>query len=85
MFAFGEVFTLVSSIPPRPFFPGSVDVTLGEFDYFLAQGNANYSTDQAAGVQLVLFLSASKGSQSYINPGAGHAINLHFSATKIYD
>jgi hypothetical protein len=62
-----------------------MDVALGDFDYIFSRGNGNYPTDQAALVQPVLFPNASKGSQSYIFPGAANSINLHISATQMHD
>ncbi len=58
---------------------------IGEFDWIFAQGNANYPSNQAALVQPALFPNASKGSQSYVVPGAGHAINLHYEAGLMFD
>ncbi len=62
-----------------------MDAVIGEFDYIFAQGNAYYPKNQAALVQPILFPNASKGSQSYVVPGAGHAINLHYEAKLMFD
>jgi pimeloyl-ACP methyl ester carboxylesterase len=84
-FTYGEVFTITSAIAPSLLFKGPVDVVIGEFDFIFAQGNAYYPVNQAALVQPALFPNASKGSQSYVVPGVGHAINLHHAAEKIFD
>lgn len=84
-YTFGEIFTLTSVIAPSPSFTGPIDAVIGEFDYIFTQGNANYPSNQAALVQLVLFPNASKGSQSYVVPGTGHAINLHYNAGLMFD
>jgi hypothetical protein len=80
---YGEIFTLLSDITPNSF-AGPVDA-VGEFDWIFTQGNAYYPSNQAALVQPALFPNASKGSQSYVVPGAGHAINLHYAAGLMFD
>jgi hypothetical protein len=58
---------------------------VGEFDWIFTKGNAYYPTDAAALVQPILFPNASAGSQSYVVPGAGHAINLHYAAGAMFE
>jgi hypothetical protein len=83
-YTFGEIFTLTSVVAPSSAFTGPVDAVIGEFDFIFAQGNASFPSDQAALVQPALFPNASKGSQSYVVPGAGHAINLHDTADLMF-
>ena len=75
---------MTSVIAPSSF-TGPVDAVVGEFDYIFTQGNAYYPSNQAALVQPILFPNASKGSQSYVVAGAGHAINLHYEAGLMFD
>jgi hypothetical protein len=58
---------------------------LGEFDYIFTQGNSYYPRNQVALVQPALFPNASQGSQSYIVPGVGHVINLHYAVGLMFD
>ena len=66
-------------------FTEPVDVVLGEHDWIFAQGNAYYPENQAAMVEPRLFPAASKGSQSYVVLGAGHAINVHYAAEMAFN
>ncbi len=81
---FGELFTLGQVGGPATAFTGPVDVVDGENDWPFCQGNCNVPTDQAAAVKAILYPAASAGSQSYIAKGAGHALNMHYSATAAF-
>ncbi|KAK9238669.1 catalytic protein [Lipomyces kononenkoae] len=80
----GEAFTLTSPIMPAPGFTGPVDVVLGEYDMSFCQGNCYTPGDQSLMVRPALYPAASNGSQAYIVPGVGHAINLHFEANSAF-
>ncbi|KAK9489381.1 catalytic protein [Lipomyces doorenjongii] len=81
---FGEIFTVTKPIVSADCFTGPVDVVIGEYDMIFCQANCTEPSDQSVMVQPALYPAASKGSQAYIVPGAGHAINLHLEANKAF-
>lgn len=80
----GELFTLGTIVSPSPQFTGPVDVLLGERDYVFCGGDCNYPSDQSALITPAFYPAASKGSQHYLVPGAGHVINAHYSAPQAF-
>ncbi|KAK9492587.1 catalytic protein [Lipomyces doorenjongii] len=80
----GEAFTITSPIMPAKDFTGPVDVVLGQYDMSFCQANCYAPGDQSLMVQPALYPAASNGSQAYIVPGVGHAINLHFEANSAF-
>ena len=83
-YTIGEVFTLAGVIAPAPAFTGPVDVVDGENDFIFCQGDCTFPVDQAAVVQPALFPAAAAGSQSFLVPGVGHAVNAHYAAPQAY-
>ena len=81
----GNLFTLASVSGPVPQFKGPVDVILGENDFVFCGGNCTYPSDQTIPTLDLLYPSAGNGSQHFIVPGAGHAINGHYSAPKAFE
>lgn len=80
---FGELLTLAAIVAPASNFTGPVDVVNGAADWPFCMGNCSYPTDLAAAVAPMLY-PASNTSQSYLAPGAGHGVNLHYAAGEAY-
>lgn len=76
--------TLGGILSPSPSFTGPVDVVLGENDYFFCGGNCSIPSDQSALVTPAFYPAASKGSQHYLVPHAGHVINAHYAAPQAF-
>lgn len=83
-YTLGEVFTLANVIAPAPAFTGPIDVVDGQNDFIFCQGDCTVPVDQAAVVQPALFPAAAAGSQSFLVPGVGHAVNAHYAAPQAY-
>lgn len=83
-FSVGEFLTLNSIAAGSPNFTGPLDVVNGQNDLCFCQGNCLLPYNQAAAVKGELYPAASKGSDFYIAAGAGHALNLHYSAPAAY-
>lgn len=83
-FTFPEMITSPYVVKPATSFTGPVDVVDGQYDFIFCGGNCNLPTDQAALVIKELYPVASNGSQSYIIPGTGHGVNLHYTAPQAY-
>lgn len=81
----GELLTLRSFVGPSPDFTGPVDVVLGQNDFVFCGRDCSSPTDHSAAVQPLFFPNAAAGSQHFLAPGAGHAINAHFSAKASWD
>ncbi|KAI1758675.1 alpha/beta-hydrolase [Hypoxylon sp. FL1150] len=75
----GVLLTLGGIVAPSTEFTGPVDVVNGENDLVFCGGNCLYPTDQNSAVLSIFYPAASKGSQTYIAAGAGHAIAAHKS------
>ena len=80
----GELLTLGQIVSPSPQYTGPVDVFLGENDFVFCGGNCSYPTDLSAATLQAYYPAASKGSQTYLVPGSGHAINAHHSAPNAF-
>lgn len=85
-FTIGELFSVASlsggGVSP---FTGPVDVVDGQFDLPFCQGDCLAGgKDQAAAVGAALYPHSSNF-QSYVAAGAGHGLNLHYSAPLAYD
>lgn len=78
------MFTLGSAYAPATAYTGPVDIVNGQNDYFYCGGDCTYPTDQAAAAIPAYFPAASKGSQSYLAPNAGHNINPHYSSVQAF-
>ncbi len=78
------MFTLGSAYAPATAFTGPVDIVNGQNDYFYCGGDCTYLTDQAAAAIPAYFPAASKGSQSYLAPNAGHNVNMHYSSISAF-
>ncbi|KAL9109463.1 MAG: hypothetical protein Q9187_008161 [Circinaria calcarea] len=83
-FTLGEIFTFANGIDPSPSFTGPVDVVDGANDFLFCQGDCTYPLDQAAVIQQILYPAATNGSESFLVPGVGSAISLHYDAGKAY-
>ena len=82
--AIGETFTLASAYAPAKAYTGPVDIVNGQNDYFYCGGDCTYPVDQAAAAIPAYFPAASKGSQSFLAPNAGHNVNAHYSASQAF-
>ena len=80
----GELSTLGKIVDLSPEYVGPVDVVLGENDFVFCGGNCSFPTDQSLATLRLFYTAASNGSQSYLVPGSGHAINAHHSAPKAF-
>lgn len=80
---FGEIFTLGSAVKPAPSFTGPVDVVTGENDQPFCQSNCLSPTNKLLAVQPALYPNA-KASSTYVAPGVGHGLNLHYGALQAY-
>lgn len=78
----GELFTL-SAVTGMTNYTGAVDVVDGTNDWPFCQGNCTYPTDQAAAAKSLY--PATSNFTSYLAAGAGHGLNLHYSATAAYN
>lgn len=79
----GELFTLSVAAQPAPDFTGAVDVVNGYYDLPFCDGDCAYPSDKAAQV-LLLYPNASANS-TYLAPGSGHGLNLHYIAQTAYE
>ncbi|OTA98104.1 hypothetical protein M426DRAFT_70424 [Hypoxylon sp. CI-4A] len=75
----GVLLTLGGIVAPSTEFTGPVGIVNGENDLVFCGGNCLYPTDQNAAALSIFYPAASKGSQTYIAMGAGHAIAVHKS------
>lgn len=80
----GLLLTLGGIVSPSPSFTGPVDVVLGENDFVFCGGNCSIPSDQSALVTPAFYPAASKGSQHYLVPHAGHVINAHYAAPQAF-
>ncbi|KAF2083867.1 catalytic protein [Saccharata proteae CBS 121410] len=85
-FSLGELFTLAKVVAPAPSFSGPVDTVLGQNDFIFCSGDCAAQGDLSRAVQPALFSNAGgrAGSESFLVPGAGHAVNLHYSAPQAF-
>ena len=81
----GELLTLGPVIGRATNFTGPVAVVDGESDWMLCLGNCTVPTDLAGAVLPNLYPNASKGSESYLVPLSGHAVNLHYGAQVAFE
>jgi pimeloyl-ACP methyl ester carboxylesterase len=81
---FGELFTQTVAAQPAPKFTGPVDVVNGYYDLPFCDGDCAYPSSQAAQV-LLLYPNAAKSSTTYLAPGSGHGLNLHYIAQTAYE
>lgn len=81
----GELLTLGPVIGRATNFTGPVAVVDGESDWMLCLGNCTVPTDLAAAVLPNLYPKAPKGSESYLVPLSGHAVNLHYGAQVAFE
>lgn len=81
----GELFSIAAVAPTAPLsYTGPIDVVDGQNDLPFCQANCLLPVNQAAAVKPALYPHASNSSQSYIVPGNGHGINLHYNAPLAY-
>ncbi|KAK8161423.1 Alpha/Beta hydrolase protein [Phyllosticta citrichinensis] len=83
-FTFGEFFTLGKVVAPATAFKGPVDVVIGQNDFIFCQGDCMSPSDQTAPVAGALFPAAGGKSDTFILPGAGHALNVHYGASRVF-
>lgn len=83
-FTIGEFFTNTMLNGVAKNFTGPVFVIDGENDLPFCQGNCLLPEDQAANAVKMVYPAASNSSSSYIVPGAGHGLNLHYAAGNAY-
>ena len=83
-FTIGELFTNSQFISPAPGFTGPIDVVDGENDLPFCQSNCVVPTNKAADVKGTLYPNAAASSTYFIAKGAGHGLNLHYSAADAY-
>ncbi|MCJ1422750.1 hypothetical protein MMC29_000630 [Sticta canariensis] len=82
--AIGKLLTSKGIIGPSLNFTGPVDVILGENDFPTCGGDCFIPSDQSALVTPAFYPAASKGSQHYLVPHAGHNFNAHYAAPKAF-
>ncbi|KAK8212545.1 Alpha/Beta hydrolase protein [Phyllosticta capitalensis] len=83
-FTFGEFFTLGKVVAPATSFKGPVDVVNGQNDFIFCQGDCLNPSDQNAPVTGALFPAAGGKCSTFMLPGAGHALNLHYGASQMF-
>lgn len=80
----GELFTNGQFVQPAPEFAGPIDVVIGQYDLPFCQSNCLIPDNKAVAVKGVLYPNAAAGSTYYVAEGAGHGLNLHYSAPQAY-
>ncbi|KAI9743947.1 MAG: hypothetical protein M1818_002681 [Claussenomyces sp. TS43310] len=84
-FTLGEMLTL-GSMPKTTTFTGPALIITGNEDAIYCGGNCTNTGGVAANIPALAASALPMASpfQAYIQPGAGHAINVHFNATGAY-
>lgn len=80
----GVLLTLGGIVAPSTEFTGPVQIVNGQHDLVFCGGNCLYPTDQNVVTLSTFYPAASKGSQTYIAAGAGHAIAAHKSGPESF-
>jgi hypothetical protein len=82
----GEFFSLTAVSAPATGYNRPVAVVNGLNDFPFCQNDCSVPTDQAAAVFPALFPGLSGDKQfSYLAPGVGHGLNLHYAATGVFE
>ena len=80
----GELFTIANpSVSPN--FTGPVDIVCGENDLPNCHGNCLAPYNKLTAAISGMFPAAGNGSDWYIAPGTGHAVNYHYTAAGAYE
>ncbi|KAJ8612766.1 hypothetical protein MRB53_037237 [Persea americana] len=83
---FGEFFTLGGSTGPSANYTAPVAVVNGADDLPFCFGNCSYPMNLAAAVKPALYPNvAASNFDSYLAPGTGHGVNLHYTAVAAYE
>ena len=81
----GEYFATGSFFQIAANFTGPVDFVIGEHDLPNCNSNCYLPNNLAEAAIPVFYPNATKGSSSFIAPGAGHFWNYHYSATAAFE
>jgi pimeloyl-ACP methyl ester carboxylesterase len=88
-FTIGELLTMGSAPMMARDFSGPVQVLTGEYDFIFCGGNCTVSREANSGGMTVPQMVRKsfpnvKRFEGLVQPGAGHAINVHYNATGAY-